>query len=246
MSTSLHERFSALADQADDSSWAEVFERAGRLQRRRPWRVALAMAAAVAFIAVAVSSAVSLGDKVVHLFGTSEPAPQRVVKSFGDWDNGVPPGLGSGVEADRAIKVLATPAGEATLWLAPRRDGGFCTLLNVSGNGVGGGCERLEPRGLSLEVGIKGLGQGERETVVLNGETADPRADSLLLHFADGTTARPQLVWVTAPVDAGFFVYVVPDARLRPGHRPTTLTLYAADGDVLGTRDVNGLPPLTR
>jgi hypothetical protein len=245
MSTSLDERFSALVDYADDSSWAEVIERAGRLQPRRPWRAALGVAAAVAVVAVAVASAVGLGDKVVHLFASSEPAPQRVVKSFGEWDDGVPPGLGSGVEADRAIKVLTT-RGETTLWLAPRRDGGFCTLLEVSANGVGGGCERLERDGLSLETSIHGLGQGPLETVVLDGETGDPSADSLLLHFEDGTTARPKLVWVTAPVDAGFFVYVVPSGRLRPGYRPTTLSLFAADGSELATRDVTGLAPITR
>ena len=249
MSTSLHQRFAALADHTDDSSWAEVLERAGGLQRRRPWRAALAVAAAVAFVAVAVAPAVGLSNKVVRLFGSSEPAPQRIVKSFGGWNDVGPPGLGTGVEADRAIKVLTTPAselGEATLWLAPRRDGGFCTLLDIDGHGGGGGCEQLERRGLSLEVSIQGLEHGQRGTVVLDGETGDPRADSLLLRFADGTTARPELVWVTAPVGAGFFVYVLPQARLLPGYRPTTLTLSAADGDVLATRDVSGLPPVTR
>src|SRR4051812_48503130 len=244
MIDNLELRLSALIDTTNDSSWADVLDRRAALNPDRQWRRVLLVAACIALVLVSVASAVGL-DRVVTLFAEGEPAPQRVVKSFSQWERGVPPTLGSGVEANRAIKVLEAPAGmrgTATLWVAPRRRGGFCTLLDVGDRGGGGECGAFERSALALTVSVHGASPTDPGTAVLDGVTGDDRADSVLIKFQDGSTARPQLVWVTSPVNAGFFVYAVPDDHLLDGHRPTSLSLYTG-GDEIVTRPVHGIPP---
>ena len=237
-------RFAALADGEDDASWADVAERAADLRQSRR-RLPLAVAAALV-VAVAAAPALGLRGKIVHLFAGAEPAPQRVVRTFSAWNDLAPPDLGPGVRAAGAIKVLERRVGAgstAVLWLAPAR-AGLCTLLEVNGSGAGGGCGAVSGAPLEVGVGIHGVSaDGKRVAgpVVLDGSTSLRRGDSLVLRFEDGESASIRLVWVTAPVDTGFFVYGVPKEHWRPGHLPTTLTLLAADGKELAERPVTGV-----
>jgi hypothetical protein len=241
-------RFSALADATDDSSWADVVDRAAELHRPRP-RLPVAIAVVLVLVVFVAAPAVGLRGKIVRLFGDSEPAPQRIEKAFDGWNQGVPPTFGQGVQADRAMKVLEAPAGadgKAMLWLAPLRHDGFCTLLDVNGRGGGGGCEELGYDRLSLEVSLHGRVAPDGEVlsgpVLLSGYTATRRDETLVLRFEDGATARISVVWVSAPVDTGFFVYAVPAPNWREGHLPTTLTLLSTKGEELDRRDVHGIP----
>ena len=235
MIESLDTRLGALADPADDSSWLEVTGRARALRRRR--RVPVAVAAALALAFVVVAPAVGLRGKIVQLFDDAAPAPERVEKSFASLDQGVPPSLGTGVEADRARKVLETQG--VVLWLAPTTRGGFCSLVEVRGTGGGGECVTLYDR-LSVDVSLHG------RIALIHGFAQQKRAASLVLGFQDGESASVPLVWVSAPVDTGFFAYAVPEQHLREGHLPTTLRLLAADGDELDRREIHGLPAVRR
>jgi len=235
-------RLSDLADHTDDSSWADVLDRRGALTPARPWRGVLLAAACIALAAISVASAVGL-DRIVRVFDEGERAPERVVKSFSQWDRGVPPNLGSGVEANRAIKVLEAPAGTqgtATLWVAPRKAGGLCTLLHIGETGGGGECGAFQRSALGFTISIHGASATDPGTAVLDGVTGDDHADSVVIHFEDGSSARPQLVWVTAPVNAGFFVYAVPDDHLLAGHRPASLSLYDGGHEIV-TRPIHGI-----
>ncbi len=240
--TDLAARFAALADGTGDARWAEIVERAQALRRRR-LRAPLALAAALAVAVVVAAPAVGLRGRIVHLFAKSEPAPQRVERSFADLSGGT---------TGRTVKVLEASVGsnvDAVLWLAPVRGDGFCTKLELVGRGgAGAECLALRPeKRLSVGVGLDGrtspVGRVLSGPAVVDGCTGDPRADSLLIRFEDGDSTHIPLVWVTDPVETGFFVYGVPERHWRAGHLPTTLTLYAADGDELDRRDVHGIPP---
>ena len=240
--TELTARFAALADRGDDASWADVLTRARALRRRRP-RPMLALAAALVLAVVVAAPAVGrLPGRIVHLFASAQPAPQRVQKSFAELSSGT---------AGAAVKVLTAtvaPNVDAVLWAAPTRDGGYCMSVELVGRGDGGaGCEAVQPgKRLYTETSLHGnwakSGRILTGPVLVDGETSNAKADSLLLRFEDGDSVRVPLVWVTAPVATGFFVYGVPEQHWRAGHLPTTLTLYAADGTELDQRDVTGIP----
>ena len=61
----LHARLAAFADATDDSSWAEVVERATALRSRKP-RLPVALAAAAALAVVVATPAVGLRGKIVQ------------------------------------------------------------------------------------------------------------------------------------------------------------------------------------
>jgi hypothetical protein len=241
-------RLTALADPTDDSSWTEVLSRADELRERRRPRLAVPIAAALVLTVVVVTPAVGVRGRIVHLFAKAEPAPQRIEKSFAALGGTAPP-LGPGVEADRAVKVLETPVGagvRAVLWVAPTARGGFCSAVELEGlGGAGAECLQLRYDRLSVEVSLHGRateGAVLNGAVLIDGFTGTKRADSLVLRFQDGESQRIPLVWVSAPVDTGFFVYGLPERHWRKGHLPTALTLLAADGDELDQRDIHGIP----
>jgi hypothetical protein len=236
--TDLSARFRPLADALDDQSWAEVVARA-RAARRHRRRVPIAIAAVLASAVVIVSPATGVRGKLVRLFDHAGPPPQRIVKSFAQWNGSQ---FRAGVQAGRAIKVLdarVAPHTTWTLWVAPTKDGGFCTS---SGSCYEAG---LRYDRLGVEVGLLGRVAPDGEIlsgpVVLSGETTNARADTLLLRFEDGERASIPLVWVGAPVHTAFFLYGVPERHWQAGHLPTTLTLLAEDGDKLDTREIHGI-----
>jgi hypothetical protein len=51
--------------------------------------------------------------------------------------------------------------------------------------------------------------------------------------YADGEEAEIPVVWVSPPIDAGFFLFWVPDGRRTAGRHVTALTAEDADGRVL-------------
>lgn len=227
-------RLGALADARDDQSWAEVVARA-RAAKRHRHRVPIAIAAVLASAVVIVSPSTGVGGKIVRLFDRAEPPPQRIVESH---KRGRPD-----VQAGRAIKVLdarIAPHMTWTLWVAPTKDGGFCT----SPGSCYGPDVRSDDR-LNLQVCLCGRVAPDGEIlappVVLEGGTTNERATSLLLRFEDGKSQPIPLVWVGEPVNAAFFLYGVPKQHWQKGRLPTTLTMLAANGGELDTREVNGM-----
>jgi hypothetical protein len=234
----LSARLGTLADARDDRSWAEVVARARAVRRHRR-RVPIAIAAVLASAVVIASPATGVRGKIVRLFDRAEPPPQRIVESFAEWNG---PQFRARVQAGRAIKVLderVTPDTTWTLWVAPTKDGGFCTSA--------GSCFQGPFRYDRLGVGVCLCGRvapdGEILTgpVVLSGGTTNKRADSLLLRFEDGERQSIPLVWVANPVDAAFFLYGVPKRHWQKGRVPTTLTMLSANGDELDTREIHGI-----
>ena len=244
-------RLGALADPRDDQSWPEVVARA-RAAKRHRHRVPIAIAAVLASAVVIVSPATGVGGKIVRLFDRAEPPPQRIVESYRRG--------GADVQSGRAIKVLdarMAPHMTWTLWVAPTKDGGFCEIrTQFASEGFDpDSCYPPDVRPddrLDLAVCLCGVMAGNgpgvapdgeilAPPVVLEGGTTNKRATSLLLRFEDGKNQPIPLVWVGEPVNAAFFLYGVPKQHWHKGHLPTTLTMLAADGDELDTREVHGI-----
>jgi len=230
----LRRRFEPLVDPADDSDWRDVCP-----PRARRLPTAVAIAAVLGLTAAVTAPAVGLPHRIVRLFGAAKPAPPPVTRSFTDFDEI------TGIDlAAPPRQVVATPA--ASLWVAPTKSGGFCTLVRLrSSEGAGGECGPREP-GLSVEVSLHGpfspTGGVLGGPVLLRGVADEHGADWLRLTFEDGASAAVPLVSVSEPVGTAFFLYAVPREHWRAGHRPTTITLLSAGGRELAHREITGIP----
>jgi hypothetical protein len=47
----------------------------------------------------------------------------------------------------------------------------------------------------------------------------------IVIAYADGRTSEIPFVWITAPINAGFFLYAIPGDHQRQGHRLVAITL---------------------
>jgi hypothetical protein len=206
----LEERFAALAERHWREDWADVAARcAARRPRRRRVLVAAALVGAVVLIA---APALALRARVVHLFSAREPAPARVEKSFGELQQGAPHQWRFAASA-RKVADVNTPDGRVAVWAAPVHAGGFCIAVGMGDrDGAASTCdgdrsERLGPWPFSWSKPDDELAGGP---FVLVGYALDKRATSVRIGLDDGEHADVPLTWVSAPIDAGFFVLWTP------------------------------------
>jgi hypothetical protein len=73
---------------------------------------------------------------------------------------------------------------------------------------------------------------------VLGGSFFQSNGVRLEISYADGAAAEIPFVWVTAPIEAGFFLYRVPDSHRFPAARPTAVTLFDEAGKVVERESV--------
>jgi hypothetical protein len=242
LETVLASRLGELETAAGVPDWTDVRRRARRRRvRTRALRGFPAAAVGLAAI-LAATPAFGLRGQIAELFGSGEPAPPPVVESFGQIDVGAPPGMATGVIPNQTRDVMEVPLStgkNAVVWVAPTRSGGFCLFTSTEGRDSmgGGGCDRdrqgqFSP-GLTVPGPISPEGEIEAPPVVFDGDTLIHGATTVEIRYEDGESARTPVVWVSTPIDAGFFVYEVPEAHWAAGHRPTALILEDADGKEL-------------
>ena len=176
-------------------------------RRRRVAAVAGAFAFATAAVLL-VAPALGIGIGVID-FSAAEKAPEPVVREFASLSEGAPPGMDPNVIAGETRKV--TTRGSHTLWVAPTKDGGLCLLwTNFSG-----GCDRLGTIPLSVTwAGAPGFRPGAAESrrfEAVNGFVRSRSADTVEIRLSDGTRVRPEIIWVSPPIGAGFFLYKAPE-----------------------------------
>jgi hypothetical protein len=252
----LEDRLRQLASGVERPDWPDVLRRSEAHAPRR--RRTVLVIAFVALWAVAVPTALALRSTVVDFFA-GEPAPNRVEEDFARLDVGAPPNMSPRVIPEQTRKVFETTApggGRLVLWVAPTRKGGFCTQLEelkpngTSGGGGGGGCSsRDAPFELAPSLSIAGpitpQGVIRGGPVIVSGQVTIAAAESVEVRFTDGTSTSVRVVWVSEPIDTGFFVYPVPSDRWNEG-RPTSLAARSATGEVLAEQPVPfELPRLT-
>ena len=220
--TYLRVRFEALAADASTSDWADVERRVASAPTRRRW---LAAAAVIALLAAAAPAA-GLHRGILDFF-ESEPAPRGVQVDFAQLDQGAPEGMAPGVIEGEARKVMTVRGsdGARVLWVAPTRAGGFC----VTWTGAFGGCDRdgKMPLSVSWSSGdIRGgIPRPAEDVRLLAGFVRSGHSETVEVRHADGSTAKPTITWVSAPIGAGFFYY-----EPRAGKRRIT-SVVALDGD---------------
>lgn len=201
------------------------------------------VAAGVAAILVA-APAYAIATGVID-FSKAEPAPTVVQKRFAELGHGAPiPKMDPRVLPLSARKVtefhLAT--GSYTLWVAPTVGGGFCNEFT----GFAGGCvaTRATPTGIPplaasevnpwlINVTTRQRSNGPMGPDLLGGSVLARGTSELELWFEDGAHVSLPVVWVSAPIDAGFFLYSVPDEHRVAGHLPVSLVARGIGGKVL-------------
>lgn len=202
---------------------------AGRRQRKRSW--GLAAAVAITLLAVVVATpAFGLGDHIVHLFTADKQRPPERIKRYLrnlEEESGV-----VAAKARVAMKVRVSGYGTETIWVAPTRNGGFCSTI---------GCDRDRKTPFHTNLLIAGpttrnsqpMPGSSNVHVFFEGDTLLHGAARVAISFEDGSSVRTPLVWVSRPIDAGFFVYELPRAHWKVGRRPVALAVENAHGKEL-------------
>jgi hypothetical protein len=246
-------RFAALPIPPDDNDWLDVRRRARRARRPRR-RITVAVLAAALVVAVA-TPALGLQRVVVDWF-SAEPAPERVQVDFDQLSVGAPrDDWGPQVVPNSARKVMESEIGgqRRTLWVAPTKKGGYCFLWS----NYLGGCaadpkspipDRAGPNDVRTALlGVSSVFTGNRSILIVAGGHLHPDLrddlDDLTLEFADGAATRVPFVWVSAPIDAGFYIYEIPADHRRVGHQATAIVARDADGRVLARQTFELIRP---
>jgi hypothetical protein len=227
----------AAPDGVPEPDWNEVVRRAGPTRRRLTARRAGLYALAVGIVVYLAAPAFGLGTPFADFF-SSKPAPKRVVEDFRMQNAAGAHGLGMNP------KVLAGEARRVTVYhlrdgrpfpldVAPRRGGGFCFVF-----GFGGSCAASHARRSADEPGdhnASAIGLvlvGYHRSSVLAGYVYDKRIARLEVRFRRARPVDVPLLWVSPPIDAGFFAYDLTEFQRRH-HSVVALVAVDAHGKEL-------------
>jgi hypothetical protein len=178
----------------------------------------LVLAAAVLAAAILAATPAWALVRDVLPFWDQPSAPQSVRVEFSSLNLGAPRGMSPHARSGdtRAVGRFTFGGSTRTLWVAPATNGGFCSLWLPRG---GGGCSTA---GQPLSTGAL-LRRGA--PLWITGDAMSSVVNDVVIRFADGSAAHPRMVWVSAPIDAGFFAYDVP-----PGERVIGVDAYDRTG----------------
>jgi hypothetical protein len=219
---SLRRRLEAIAIGPATADWNDAQRRSRRMRRQRRLKIAAAAALIVVTVAVA-APALGLTRSVIDFFG-QEPAPEAQKLLFAELNEGAPPGMAPGVDAQAARSVLTRQLSDGrqyTLWVAPNESGGFCMAYRA----VGPGCTSRE-----FDLSFSASRGGPKTPIIISGAVTVQRASHVELVYEDGTTTLAELVWVGKPIDAGFYFLEIPEDRAASGHQLQAVVAKDADG----------------
>jgi hypothetical protein len=220
---------------------SEPVESGSPRPRPRSRRRLATIAVAAALAGAVGAPAFGLGRTIVDFFA-AERASDNVRLRFAEMDAAAP-GDGSGVIASEArrVYVFRTASGEHVLSLAPTDNESFCWSIT----GLASGCQTIlsargpfqpgehEPVRMGLVFTDIPAPTMPQSPVLIGGNVRANDSSRLKIEFQDGKNELIPFVWISAPIDAGFFLYELPRERWAPGKRPVALSLYAADGALL-------------
>lgn len=208
LSRLLEELGAGAQPQARTPWWARLSgRRSSRGTIKRP-RSALVLVGLImlAFVLVA-AAAYALGHPLID-FSSAPHAPQPVVKQFSSLSVDAPPGMDPRVKASETR--IVGKIERHTLWVAPSDGGHFCYIWAKAS----GGCEQDIFNRLSVSWGT-GLTLPSSQPVIriVEGYARSRWADEVEIELDDHSTVHPQMLWVSAPIDAGFYYYRAPPGR---------------------------------
>ena len=174
-------------------------DRKRRWVRPRPIIVACVLAALLGGPALAFQ----LG---VIDFATAPSAPARVVEEFSSLSQGAPPGMDPQVRAGQT-RLVGSLSGHQ-LWVSPTEPGGFCYEWSDSD----GGCDSAGgwPLGVTWSDAAITPADSTHTFAVVDGFARARWVDQVQITLGDGSTAQPEMIWVSPPISAGFFYYQAP------------------------------------
>jgi hypothetical protein len=220
--------------------WDDVLGRAGITKRRA--RKPLVVAAVVVALLVVLFATPALGV-LLDLIGrtdvpfTGKSAPTRVQRTFFDMSLAAPKGMGPQAIASQTRRVGAL--GGRALYVAPTRSGGFCWEIARSG----GGCGTEGERPLNVIWAMKERRGGPVFVEAVMGTISAPAAQTLTVEYRDGTSKRLPFVWVTKPIDAGFFSFRIPPAHQNGAARATAVTIRDGNGKLISRQRLGYVRP---
>jgi len=100
--------------------------------------------------------------------------------------------------------------GSNTLYLWPSRTGKVCYRWAHAA----GDCDRTASDPFWVALGKRAVA----------GAFSSPRVTPVTIEFTDGTTARPAISWMPAPINGGFFIYDLPAGKTLAGITGGSLT----------------------
>jgi hypothetical protein len=243
----LQEAFETIRADApgEQPDWLDVVRRAHSLpatqqssRRRRPRP--LLMVAVVAILAgVLALPPIGLGSRLVDLVQPGQATSVRHEFAFMN-RNSLGVAHGAMVSKTRRVVTITQYGRPLSLWVAPTTRGGACSLVRAK-TGSAGGCLGPEQYRRGLSVSLMGLGgptPGGGSSGTL-GPTPGLSASSAVLSGHVGTNAaRAELRYADGTrsvlsLSGGWFLFAVPLAHLRAGHRPVSLVSLDAAGEVL-------------
>jgi len=210
--------------------WDDVLGRAGITKRRT--RKPVIVATVVAALLVVLFATPALGV-LLDLIGRTNvpfngsPAPTRIQRTFFDMSLAAPRGMGPQAIASQTRRV-GTLAGRA-LYVAPTRGGGFCWQIDRGG----GGCQTQRQRPLDVAWSLMEHRGGPILLRAVLGVVVAPTAQTLTVTYADGTRQQIPFIWVSKPINAGFFLFEVPSAHQHAASRVTAVTVRDRSGTIL-------------
>jgi hypothetical protein len=276
----LFERLDQLVDNCAGArgDWNDVLNRSGvaaklSLPARRPHRFAsrraLVWAFGLAFLLVILFATPAFGLLRDWIGRTDVPfsgktAPFEVKREFADMSLGQPGSWDPQVIASESRKVTAFKAfgRDYVLYVAPTRKGGFCWTVV----GVGGSCMRSRPTERSYPgepsgnvnsalLGVMSAMQrvpGTRAQfhAELDGVILADNAASLRVEYEDHSSVHVPFVYVSKPIDAGFFLWGRPSGHRQVGTRPLAVSVRDSHGKLIArvvvlhdARPLNKVPP---
>ncbi|MGA9762750.1 MAG: hypothetical protein WBQ14_10025 [Gaiellaceae bacterium] len=256
--TVLFERLDQLVDDCAGArgDWNDVLGRSGIAvvppppRRRFASRRALVFAAVLAFLLVILFATPAfgllrdwIGRKDVRFNGKT--APFVIKKEFADMSLGQPKSWDPQVIASESRRVVVYKAfgKEYPLYVAPTRKGGFCWTIV----GMGGSCASSRPRSYpgkpagnvnSYLLGVMSGMQrvpGTRSQLhsELSGTLFAENAASLRVEYEDHSFVQVPFVYVSKPINAGFFFWGRPSGHRRVGTRPLAVSVRDSHGELI-------------
>ena len=222
------------------ADWLDVRDRASGLgysrSRRRPVAYAL-VAAALAATAAIATPALGLDRTIVGFFD-AEPAPTNVVRIFSEMNDHGSGGIGVAAGEAKLVHAFELPSGRYQLSVTSTERASFCWDIS----GFSAGCQTItaasglfkpgevDPVRIGLTFRDIPPPSMPQQPVLIGGNLRSSSTDQLQIEFADGSHEVIPFVWVSEPIDAGFFLYELPQERWQEGKRPRALSLHSQDG----------------
>jgi hypothetical protein len=257
MSFALRERLNG-AIAAEDTASQFPLTACPQEKRRRNHFVVAGLGLAAVLAVIVVAPAFGLLRGVVPFFG-SPKAPESVQVDFASMNTGAPAGMSPQAIAGetREIGEYQFAGRSHTLWVAPTKSNGFCFEWTQAWGGCHVGSNDLSWSGdLVLPAGVAEptIQPGSTQTAAVAAailkahEEAVPAwisgyvssaADDVEISFSDGTTVHPEITWVSAPINFGFFAYDIPASQQTQEDHLLNVQARAADGHLIAEQPLN-------